>query len=68
MQEDLYDQTLELLSQSPKTIPVIAAETGLKQRWLYRLLDGDFSDPGVRKIQKLHTYLSQQAPKKNGRK
>ena len=40
-----------------KAVSDLARATGLKQRWLHRLLAGDFNDPGVRKIERLHRHL-----------
>lgn len=58
METDLYSETLRLARESGKTVPDLARATGLKQRWLHRLLAGDFQDPGVRKIERLHKYLA----------
>lgn len=57
METDLYSETLRLARESGETVPDLARATGLKQRWLHRLLAGDFQDPGVRKIERLHKYL-----------
>jgi len=57
METDLYSETLRLARESGETVPDLARATGLKQRWLHRLLAGDFQDPGVRKIERLHKHL-----------
>ncbi len=57
METDLYSETLRLARESGESVPDLARATGLKQRWLHRLLAGDFNDPGVRKIERLHRHL-----------
>ena len=57
METDLYTETLRLARESGESVPELARATGLKQRWLHRLLAGDFNDPGVRKIEKLHRHV-----------
>lgn len=37
----------------------VCAELGVTTRWLHRLLAGDYQDPGVNKIERLHELLSQ---------
>jgi len=54
----LFERTIQLAKSSGMTVPQICRGTGLRQRWLHRLLDGDFKDPGVNKIQKLYEFLS----------
>jgi len=60
----LLQKTIELLRNTDSSIDRVSAETGLGRRWLYRLLDGDFQDPGVNKIEKLHRYLTSQEEEK----
>lgn len=55
---DLFSTTMEMLKQTHVDHKTILRETGLGRRWLGRLIDGDFNDPGVKKIQKLHDYLT----------
>jgi transcriptional regulator with XRE-family HTH domain len=57
MDSDLFTETIRLAQASDLSTAELARETGLKERWLYRLLRGDFQDPGVRKIEHLHKYL-----------
>lgn len=54
----MYEKTLELIAESGKTPAQLAKETGLKPRWLYRLIAGDYEDPGVNKIEKLYKHLA----------
>lgn len=54
---DLYSKTMGMLEVSHQTPTQICKATGLGRRWLIRLMQGDFGDPGVKKIQKLHDYL-----------
>lgn len=57
MNENLLDTTLSLFRASKASVPEISRATGLKVRWLQRLRAGDFDDPGVRKIERLHAFL-----------
>jgi predicted transcriptional regulator len=59
MKTDLYSETMRLAEASGLSVAGLARATGLKERWLHRLLRGDFQDPGVRKIERLHTYLTE---------
>lgn len=67
METDLYSETLRLARESGASVPDLARATGLKQRWLHRLLAGDFQDPGVRKIERLHKHLQHMASDEAGR-
>ena len=57
---DIHTETMQLLKTVNKSPKEMAADTGLGKRWLERLMDGDYNDPGVKKIQKLHDYLTRQ--------
>lgn len=57
MKTDLYSKTIRLAKASGLSVADISRGTGLKVRWLNRLLAGDFKDPGVRKIERLCTFL-----------
>lgn len=59
MKTNLYSETMRLAESSGLSVAGLARATGLKERWLHRLLRGDFQDPGVRKIERLHTYLTE---------
>lgn len=59
----LLEETIQLARASSESANQIAKNCGLKPRWLYRLLDGDYTDPGVNKIQRLHDYLTAERPK-----
>ena len=63
MPETLLQETLRLARESGLTIKELREGTGLGQRWLYRLLDGDYADPGVNKIEKLNAFLRRQSGK-----
>ena len=58
MTKTLLEETLELLRTSNVPLASICENTGVKLRWLHRLLDGDFTEPGVNKIERLHDYLA----------
>jgi len=53
----MYEETLNLLKNTSLPIPRIAADTGLKLRWLYNVKSGVYDDPGVTKIETLYRYL-----------
>jgi len=54
---DLYKETMKLVRKSRLPIQDICDATGLKIRWYYKLLEGHFADPGVKKIQKIYNFL-----------
>lgn len=54
----LLEKTLGLLRATPIPLATICQEADVQIRWLHRLIDGDFSDPGVNKIERLHDYLT----------
>lgn len=54
---NLLEETLRLAREAKLPVPEICRAAGVKQRWYYRLLNGDFEDPGVRRIQRLHDAL-----------
>lgn len=58
----MLEETLRLVRESDESPHQIAKKCGLKPRWLYRLLAGDYADPGVNKIQRLRDYLKGDQP------
>lgn len=60
MSETMLLETLRLLRETDIPIVEICRETETKSRWLHRLMAGDFADPGVNKIERLHRYLKKQ--------
>lgn len=62
--EKLYEKTLVLVRATDITVARLIADTGLGERWMYKLIAGQFSDPGVKKIQRLHDYLAAQQKKR----
>jgi hypothetical protein len=55
----LLEQTIHLVKRDRGNWPITAKETGLGREWLSKLAQGKIPDPGVQKIERLHTYLSQ---------
>ena len=55
---DLKATPLRHLEATPKSYAQIAKEIGVTERWVYYLADGRYDDPGVKKIQRLYTYLT----------
>lgn len=56
--QTLLDKTLALLRESREPVSELSRRAGVKSRWLRRLMDGDFEDPGVNKIERLHYCLT----------
>lgn len=61
MEHDLYEDTVCLYTTSGLSVIEISRATGLQPRWLYKLIGREFSDPGVRKVQRLNAYLRARA-------
>ena len=57
MPESLLNETLDLLEKTDIPIAQVCRDTGTGPRWIYRLMAGDFADPGVNKIERLNRYL-----------
>jgi len=58
---DVLDEVLRQLRSTKEPFSAIARECGVSQRWLYRLVNGDYRDPGVRKIHRLHRFFTERA-------
>lgn len=56
---DILADTVKLLQRTKLTRREIAEQTGLGKDWLDALALGSIHDPGVRKIEKLHRFLSE---------
>ena len=54
---DLLKTTIALVSDSEIPTDKICTDTGLKRRWLDKVLKGQIEDPSVNKIQLLHNYM-----------
>jgi hypothetical protein len=54
----MFQSTMDLLKESKGQFRVIAADTGLDYNWLHKLSQGEIKDPSVRKIERLHGYLT----------
>lgn len=64
---DLLSKTLRLAKASTLPPRDICSAANVGYRWYCRLLNGDFDDPGVNKIERLYAVLSQKAPHKSPR-
>lgn len=53
----LLQKTMELAHELDPHVPDIVRDTGLKDRWIRRFLDGDYKNPGVNFVEKVHDYL-----------
>ena len=55
----MYEDTVRLLKESTTPLPKIAEDCEISLRLLHYLRSGEYrGDPGVRKIERLHHYLS----------
>lgn len=61
MASSLLDLTLALLRESPLPRDDIARGAAVGPEWLKKLLGGHIPDPSVRRIQRLHDYLTSPA-------
>lgn len=57
MENDILEQTYQLLEADPRTIGEIAEQSGLNYHWLGKFKQRKFSDPGFKKISTLHAFL-----------
>ncbi len=51
--QTLLDKTLSLLRETNESVSSISHRANVGQRWLRRLMAGDYADPGVNKIERL---------------
>lgn len=56
--ENLFETTLQMIRDSGLPLAQIAQNSGVGRRWIFDLMAGRYSDPGVNKIQRIHRYLS----------
>lgn len=59
---ELLSSTQKLLDDTPQSVKTIAKGAKVNYRWLRYFMDGRYNDPGVRKIQRIHDYLSCEGP------
>lgn len=64
---DLYETTIQLIRSSELKLSDIASGAKVGKRWLAGLLAGRYSDPGVKKIQRLYDFLTAQSGTANRR-
>ncbi len=60
---DLMTETMDLAKSADLPVADICQAAAIKPRWYYRFLAGDFKDPGINKIMRLHKVLSDQKRK-----
>ena len=53
MKQTLLNRTLNALAKDPRSLRQIARDSGLGRQWLQKLANGEFTDPGVNKIERL---------------
>jgi hypothetical protein len=57
--DSLLQETLMLARATELPIPKICREAAVKERWYRRFIAGDFTDPGVNKVERLNRVLKQ---------
>lgn len=55
---DLYETTMQKIRDSGLSASTISKEANVGKRWLHDLIAGRFTDPGVKKIQRIYNYLT----------
>lgn len=63
MKKTLLDRTIDLIHESDFNVSRMCADLDISTRWYYRFMRGDFDDPGVKRIEKIHDYLLKQRRK-----
>lgn len=58
LRSELLDETRTLLDDRDLTLLDISARTGINFHWLNKFQQGKFADPGVKKIETLHRFLT----------
>ena len=53
-----YKSTLKLLRESDESLMDIAKGADVGYNWLRRLMRGDYKDPSVNRIERIHKYLT----------
>lgn len=53
----IYQSTIEKLNTLKGEFRKISDETGLDYDWLHQVARGKIADPGVKKIERLHSHL-----------
>ena len=65
MNDTLLSKTLRLLETTQIPVAVIASECDVSVRWIYRLRAGDYDDPGVNRIERIHAFLNRKPRRLN---
>ena len=58
---ELLVETQGLLQNRKLSLREISEKTGINFHWLSKFKQGKFDDPGVKKIEQLHTFLTESA-------
>lgn len=61
--DNLLEETTRLAKSTKLPVKAICEAADVKPRWFYRFIAGDYEDPGVGKITRLHKVLSEDANK-----
>ena len=57
-QKPLLEKTLELLRETDLTAKEISTATGINYHWVAGLRKGQFTDPGVNKVEVIYNFLA----------
>lgn len=68
MTENLLERTYQLLDSSDLTYSEIADGAGVDINWLAKFKQRAIGEPGISKVQGVHDFLSELAPRKSKRR
>lgn len=55
---NILQETISMLQATDESFAVIARECQVSTKWVYRLAKGEYFDPGVMKVHRVHSYLT----------
>lgn len=58
---NLYERTIQLMLDPPVQVTRACRDLQLSERWWFRVVSGSIKDPGVKRMQRLHDYLTEQS-------
>ncbi|MBE0454858.1 MAG: hypothetical protein IBX58_14400 [Roseovarius sp.] len=53
----LLDKTIDLMRSTDIPVKTVCKDVDLSTEWYHKVLAGKIRDPGVRRIERLHSYL-----------
>lgn len=58
---NLYERTIQLMLDPPVQVARACRDLQLSERWWFRVVSGSIKDPGVKRMQRLHDYLTEKS-------